>query len=345
MLKDLLKLKYLRLDGGLINFIVNNFNSKDRASLFNGEAFELQFKYNAFKEEELAVFYNEEKLKKADEYADNLIEKSNEQNVSIVSYYDEAYPINLKAIKQCPLFIFVKGNLDLLNSTKSVACVGTRKASEKTLKLVGDIVKDLVEEEIVIISGLAKGIDAQSHKECLAHNGKTIAVMAHGLDTIYPKENTSLAESILENGGTLVSEYPIGIKGHKSHFVARNRIISGLSEGVIVFEADEKSGTMHTARFAYSQGKKIFCPNLTAYGEKLSSGVEKLLKTESAFPITNGKELINKLFLNKEDFLNIKIKPSTIKALESISKSKEISIEELIDSLILKYIEGERGYE
>ncbi|MFB2515530.1 DNA-processing protein DprA [Lysinibacillus sp. OTC-L20] len=345
MLKELLKLQYLGLDGGLINFIAENFSTQERAFLFTGGALELHFKYNAFSEEDLITFYDEDNLKKANEYAEDLILKSKENNIQIVSYYDDAYPVNLKKIKQCPLFIFVKGNLDILNTSKSVACVGTRRASETTLKLVGDVVKALVEEEIVIISGLAKGIDAQSHKECLVYGGKTIAVLAHGLDTIYPKENTALAETILENGGTLVSEYPIGTKGHKSHFVARNRIISGLSEGVIVFEADEKSGTMHTARFAYTQGKKIFCPNVTGSDEKLSSGVEKLLNTESAFPITTGSDVIDQLFINKTNSLNIKVNSTTVKELEFISKNRGISIEELVDSIILNYIEGERGNE
>jgi DNA processing protein len=165
------------------------------------------------------------------------------------------------------------------------------------------------------------------------------------LGTIYPKENLALAEAILESGGALISEYPVGTNGHRSHFVARNRIISGLSEGVIVFEADEKSGTMHTARFAYSQGKKIFCPNITTNGEMLSTGVQKLLNTESALPITNGRDLIKNLFVIENDYLSIKIKPSTVKALESISKNKGLSVEELIDSLIINFIEGERGYE
>ncbi|MGD6794693.1 DNA-processing protein DprA [Metabacillus indicus] len=343
MLKDLIKLKYLGLDGGLIKFIVENFSSSDRTLLFAGGAFELHFKYNIFGEGDLIAFYNEDNLKKAEEYANNLIFKSKEQNIQIVSYYDEEYPTNLKDIKQRPLFIFVKGNTNLLNIPRSVACVGTRDASEKTLNLVRDIVKELVEEEIVIISGLAKGIDAEAHKQCLANNGKTVAVLAHGLDTMYPKENTGLAETILEKGGTLISEYPIGTKGHKSYFVARNRIVSGLSEGVIVFEAEEKSGTMHTARFAYTQGKKIFCPNVVSNNGKLSSGVEKLLNTGSAFPISTGKDLVYELFKNETNTININLRPSTVKALESISKKREVSVQELVNSILLNFIEGERG--
>jgi DNA processing protein len=345
MLKDLLILKYLGLRGGLINFVVKNFSNEERKFLFSGGAFELHFKYNVFSDEDLVTLHNEENLKNASEYADNLMRESAEHNIKILSYYDQDYPLNLKEIKQSPLFIFAKGNIGLFNNQRSVACVGTRNASEFILKQVGDIVKELVDQEIVIISGLAKGIDTESHAECLANKGKTIAVLAHGLDTIYPKDNNKLAERILENGGALVSEYPIGTKGHKSHFVSRNRIISGLSDGVIVFEADEKSGTMHTARFAYTQGRKIFCPNVTIGDVKLSSGVEKLLNTGSAIPISTGRDVVSQLFANEINSLNIKLNPTIVKALKSISQKREISVEELVDAIIINFIEGERGFE
>lgn len=345
MLKELLMLQHLGIDGVLINNIVKYFSSNDRAALFSGGAFELQFKYNLFSDEHLRVFYDEEKIKQAEETVDNIIYKSKEQNIRILSYYDDEYPLNLKAIKKCPLIIYVKGDVKVLNSPRSISCVGTRTPSNHVLKLVGEIVKKLVEEDTVIISGLAKGIDAQSHKECLANNGRTIAVMAHGLDTIYPKENSGLAESILENGGALLSEYPVGVKGHKSHFVARNRIISGLSEGTIVFEASEKSGTMHTARFAYIQGKKIFCPNKTLGNERLSSGVEKLLSTGSAVPISTGLDVINQVFNKEKHAIKLEIKPSYFKALENISKKRGISVNNLLDTIIFNFIQGEKGDE
>lgn len=206
------------------------------------------------------------------------------------------------------------------------------------------IVKGLVEANTVIVSGLAKGIDAESHRVCLENRGTTVAVLAHGLDTIYPKENSKLADAILENGGTLLSEYPIGTKGLKSNFVARNRLISGLSSGVIVFEASEKSGTMHTARFAYTQGKKIFCPSDNGKDGNLSSGVQKLLKTESAIPIKDASDVLKTAF-NKKHFTNISIDADLINQLEFVSKNKGVSVDDLVNSIILDYIEGERGHE
>ncbi|MED3819020.1 DNA-protecting protein DprA [Priestia megaterium] len=345
MLKQLLMLKHLGIDGALINYIVNHFSEKDRVALFQGGAFDLQFKYNVFNDEHLCVFYDEDKLKKAEEFVNNLIYKSNEQGIKILSYYDSQYPSNLKAIKRCPLFVYVKGNLQNLNVSKTIACVGTRNPSMSALHSVNKIVKGLVEEGSIIISGLAKGIDAQSHKECLANGGKTIAVLAHGLDTIYPKENSQLAETILEQEGTLLSEYPLGIKGLKSNFVARNRIISGLSEGVIVFEAGEKSGTMHTARFAYTQGKKIFCPSVAEETQGLSSGVQKLITTGSAISIRNASDVIKYAFSSEKHFMSVAIESKLFKELENISNGKGIVVKDLINKIILNYIEGERRHE
>lgn len=107
----------------------------------------------------------------------------------------------------------------------------------------------MAKENFSIISGLALGIDAESHKACLNVGGRTIAILAHGLDMIYPRENIELSKSILNNGGTLISEYPVGTKPDKFRFVDRNRIVSGLSKGTIVFETKEKSGTMHTVDY------------------------------------------------------------------------------------------------
>ncbi|MGN9864733.1 DNA-processing protein DprA [Bacillus swezeyi] len=339
MLRELLILKYLNINGSLINFIAEQFSDEEKALLFNGGALELHFKYNIFDDEHLSMFYDDNKLKTAQRYVDTLIEKSREQNIKILSYYDDEYPAKLKAIKKSPLFIHVKGNVKALKKSESIACVGARTPSRESIELVKNIVGDMVKEDILIISGLAKGIDSHAHKVCLSNGGKTIAIMAHGLDTIYPKENSKLAEAILDSGGALISEYPLGTKSRKQNFVARNRLISGLSEGVVVFEASEKSGTMHTARFAYTQGKKIFCPTLK--NEALSSGVQKLLSTGSAIPIKNASDIINQLFRT----MNIEIQYQSYKTLEKISKNKGISINDLLNLAIVNFIKGDNGDE
>jgi DNA processing protein len=150
MQKELLMLQHLGIDGALINYIVNHFSREDRDALFAGGVFELQFKYNVFSENHLIVFYDENKLKQAEEFVDNLINMSKEQNVRILSYYDKEYPSNLKTIKGSPLFVYVKGDVNILNTSKSIACVGTRAPTKHVFKHVGEIVKVLVEGGSVI---------------------------------------------------------------------------------------------------------------------------------------------------------------------------------------------------
>ncbi|TCJ01330.1 DNA-processing protein DprA [Cytobacillus praedii] len=301
MLKTLLMLKHLKIEGVLINFIVDNFSQDEFASLFNGNVLELQFKYNIFNQKNLDMLLKEEVIKRTDEYVDNLIQKSEEQNIKIISYFDDRYPTALRNINKRPLFVYLKGNEKILNAESTIACVGTRNPSKKASDSVENIVSNLVGHGIVIVSGLAKGIDTNAHRACINNKGKTIAVLAHGLDKIYPKENARLAEKILENDGLLLTEYPVDTEIKKDYFVARNRIVSGISNSVIIFEADEKSGTMHTARFAYKQGKKIFCPvNIYDEVDNLSSGVSKLLSTRSAYPFNNANEILNLIFGEKK---------------------------------------------
>ncbi|WP_342537605.1 DNA-processing protein DprA [Sporosarcina sp. FSL K6-1540] len=316
MIRNLLVLKQLGIHGSLIDILAKNFSEDEFKILFKGETLELQFKYNIFKDEELDVFSNSKIMDNARNFADNLIEDSKKQNIKIISYYDDEYPAILKKIEKRPLIIYAKGNIDLLKASNLVACVGTRTPSYSAVNSVKNLVKGLVEDGEVIVSGLAKGIDTEAHKACLLHQGKTIAVLAHGLDIIYPPENKMLANEILNNNGVLLSEYPLNTKITKKNFVARNRIVAGMSQGVIVFEADENSGTMHTARFAFRQGKKLFCPLFTDVDKKnLSTGVLNLLDSKSAYLVKDSLEIIS--ILNAKNSNQDK---------ESIIDNKEILI-------------------
>ena len=135
----------------------------------------------------------------------------------------------------------------------------------------------MAKENIIIVSGLAKGIDSYAHIGALKAKGKTVAVVAHGLDTIYPKENYELARQIVLNGGCIVSEYPIGTRVQAKNFPERNRIISGLSEGTIVVEAKERSGALITANFALEQGRTVYAVPGSIFSEN-SKGTNKLIK-------------------------------------------------------------------
>lgn len=180
-----------------------------------------------------------------------------------ISIESQEYPQRLKNIYDPPKKIYVLGNKQILNK-KGIAIVGCRKATEYGKRVALKISKELAEQGINIISGLALGIDTYAHIGSLqAQNlsqeiGKTIAVLGSGIDEIYPKENKELAKKIIQTGGCIISEYPIGTKPNKLNFPQRNRIISGLAEGILVVEAKKKSGALITAEFGMEQGKEIF---------------------------------------------------------------------------------------
>lgn len=178
-------------------------------------------------------------------------------NIDIVSIDDNEYPNLLKEIYDSPISIYVKGNKYILNDF-SLAIIGCRDATEYGKKVAQNFAYRLSKENVTIVSGLARGIDSLAHLGTVYAKGKTVAVLANGLDTVYPKENFLLAEKIIQNGGAIISEYPLGTRPDKMNFVARNRIISGLSRGVVIVEAKEKSGTLLTVDFALEQGRDIF---------------------------------------------------------------------------------------
>ena len=163
----------------------------------------------------------------------------------------------LRQIPDAPSKIFVSGNL-FFNDEPAVAIVGTRKATAQSLRTAREIAVELAQQGIIIVSGLAMGIDTAAHEGTLSVGGKTVAVLGNGLDKIYPAQNQNLAKEILSKGGAIVSEYEAGVPSFKQNFIQRNRIISGLSLAVIVVEAPERSGALATAGFAARQGREVF---------------------------------------------------------------------------------------
>ena len=204
------------------------------------------------------------------------------------------YPKQLKQIYAPPLKLYVLGNKQLLKQ-KGIAIVGARKATEYGKKIALQISKQLSEVGINIISGLALGIDSYAHLGTLQKNsiGKTIAVLGSGLDKIYPKENIELAKKIIKSGGCLISEYPVGTFASKLNFPQRNRIISGLSNGVLVVEASEKSGSLITADFALEQGREVFAVPGNILN-KTSAGTNNLIK-QGAKLVTNYEEILEEI--------------------------------------------------
>ena len=204
------------------------------------------------------------------------------------------YPQLLKMIYNPPQKLYVLGNKEILNDI-GIAIVGTRKATEYGKRVTLKLSEDLSKSDIVVISGLAKGIDSYAHIGTLkVQNGKTIAVLGSGIKEIYPKENIELARKIIKNGGCIISEYPPEEKPNKINFPERNRIISGLSKGVVVVEAAVKSGALITTDFALEQGREVFAVPGNIYSN-MSVGTNKLIG-QGAKLVTNYKDILEEIY-------------------------------------------------
>ena len=174
----------------------------------------------------------------------------------VLTLDDPSYPSRLRQIADAPPVLYVKG--DLIDADDwSIAVVGTRRSTPYGRQATERIVGDIAAAGVIVVSGLARGIDTWAHKAALARGGRTIAVLGSGVDRIYPDENRALASQIAEHGA-IISEFPIGTQPDAMNFPRRNRIVSGLTRGTLIVEADYKSGAMHTANYAAEQGRDVF---------------------------------------------------------------------------------------
>lgn len=228
----------------------------------------------------------------------NMIEKvdNDEMNETLANHDEnyitllsENYPSKLKSIYKPPFVLFYRGDPSLLDET-SIAVIGSRNNSTYGRQITKDFVYQLVENKCCIISGLAQGIDGIAHKAALEKEGKTIAVLGNGLDINYPESNNELQKEI-ELRGLVISEYPNKVKPNKDNFPIRNRIVAGLSSGVLVTEARKKSGTMITVARALEMGKEIFC---VPYELGKESGCNSLIK-EGAKLVESVEDILNEL--------------------------------------------------
>jgi DNA processing protein len=227
------------------------------------------------------------------------MEELNKTGIKIVTYLDEDYPPHLLNIYDRPAFLYVLGQLE--EEDIPIAIVGSRHASTYGKYTTERLSRELALKGITIVSGMARGIDSCAHRGALAAQGRTIAVLGSGLDVIYPPENKKIFNDILQNGA-VISEYPPGTEPLSYHFPARNRIISGMSYGVLVVEAGEKSGSLITARLAMEQGRDVFAiPG--AIDSASSRGTNSLIK--------QGAKLIDNIDDIIEDILPQLERPST----------------------------------
>ena len=224
------------------------------------------------KEEAVAAFTD----KRRKDVPGRLQRFCDQQGVRLISYQDADYPQSLLRIADPPLVLYVKGALPVAGY--ALAVVGSRECTEYGKKAAKLFTKDLALRGIPIISGGARGIDTEAHEACLSVGGKTVAVLGCGLDIAYPEENAGLFERIVRSGGAVISEYAPGMRPLAKNFPARNRIIVGLSQGVLVAEAKLKSGAIITANIAADEGRDVYCVPGNIF-DATSKGCHELIRT------------------------------------------------------------------
>lgn len=284
---------------------------------------------------------------------DKEIENLKKNKVKVLSLKSKNYPEELKNISQPPVFLYYKGDISLLENRR-IGVVGTRKATTYGRITCEKMTEDLIENGITTVSGLALGIDSICHKRTLEKSGKTIAVVGSGLDIIYPKENRILWEQI-EKYGLIISEYSLGTEPIGYNFPMRNRIIVGLSRGILVIESQKKGGSLITAELALEEGREVFAVPGDIFSPS-SEGCNNLIKNSQAKLTTDVKDIIieygwkiknnknsnldltsyeEKIFslLEKEKNLDELILESSFKASEILSILMDLEIKHIIVSI------------
>jgi len=248
---------------------------------------------------------------------------------------DKDYPKRLLNCYDSPTLLFYKGTADL-NASKIVAIVGTRTNTEYGKHFTEKLVKDLSEQNITIISGLAFGIDAMAHKAALKHGLPTVGVVGHGLDKIYPSENSSLAKEMIKEEGGILSEFFSGTKPDKHNFPLRNRIVAGISDATVVVETNIKGGSMITGNLANAYNRDVFAvPGRTT--DTKSSGCNHLIKYNKAILLTDADELLelmgwkekSKTKTKKQKELFIELTPEEKQVVQLLQAKETVSIDEI----------------
>lgn len=282
------------------------------------------------------------------------MEKLQKENVNVVTLDDARYPKLLKEIHLPPFILYYKGNLDYLHE-QALAVVGTRKVSSYGKIITEQIVGELTRQDLIIVSGLAEGVDSIAHETAVENNKTTIAVLGSGLarENIYPSFNRQLADQIVDNNGLIISEFPLSMLPLRHNFPIRNRIISGLSLGTLVVEAGESSGALITAAFALEQNREVFAipgsinsPMSIGTNNLIKRGAKLVQSAEDIFEELNLKEL--KQFKNAESAIPDSPEEATItKHLENeplhineIMKRTDLTMREVNATLTLLELKG-----
>lgn len=255
-------------------------------------------------------------------------------NIKTFFLTDKNYPQRLQNCYDSPTLLFYKGSADL-NASKIVAIVGTRTNTEYGKQFTEKLVKELSEQNITIISGLAYGIDAMAHKAALKNSLSTVGVVGHGLDKIYPSDHAGLAKDMIKNGGGILSEFFSGTKPDKHNFPLRNRIVAGISDATVVVETNIKGGSMITGNLANAYNRDVFAvPGRT--NDPKSSGCNHLIKNNKAILLTDADELLEvmgwkerKTKPKKQKELFIELTPEEKQVIQLLQEKETVAIDEI----------------
>lgn len=310
------RLKSAGISDTLIRHLYKSLNSYE-------EIFKLQseqlIKYFKFTHEDIKKVEIAQKMNLEIE-----LEKLKKEKITLLFMGDENYPESLKNIAQPPVFLYCKGDIKKLNGI-NIGIVGTRKNSYYGKKSCENIVEGLVQAGVTTVSGLALGIDTICHKKTLELQGDTIAVVGSGLDVVYPSENRGLWKEISEKG-LLISEYPLGSEPTAFNFPQRNRIIAGLSQGVVVIESKIKGGSLITAEFALEENRDVFAVPGEIFST-FSQGCNELIKNSRAKLVTSPEDILSEYNLirdkkNEKEKINLNEEEKRI--LDAMSNSKNL---------------------
>jgi DNA processing protein len=282
--------------------------------------------------------------------AENELKYYRENDIRILLLSEKGYPEYLKSIHDPPLVIFARGKISLLDENKAIGIVGARKASNMSINTAYSIARDLARNQLVIVSGLASGIDYYAHKGALDGKGGTIAVLGNGIDRTYPKSSRDMYK-LIEKKGLLLSEFPLGTEPLKYNFPKRNRIISGLAKGTLVVEASSRSGALITAGYALDQGREVMALPGRA-GSESFSGNNRLIK-EGAHLVENAEEICAILGYEYEDSTMNKTLPFTalecnilsvigddLVGIEDIERNLECPVSKIASTLTMLELKG-----
>lgn len=291
--------------------------------------------YNSFEEFYNEVFYNKNSwmnletrekfkatyLKLEDQ---DILNYMKENHIGMVAFDERDYPAVLRNFSDCPFGLFYKGDISIINSKKNLSVVGSRRCTRYGIDATEHIINQLRSYDLNIISGMAKGIDGAAHKSAMKNGLKTIAVLGSGVDVVYPKENKNLYDEIINEGGCVISEFPLGTSPVSYNFPIRNRIISALGEGLLVIEGGEKSGTLITVGTALTQGKGVVVVPGSIFSIE-SRGTNKLIH-EGATPYNGIDDIL--------DLLNI-----SAVSINNNSNNKEMGNENSLKSKLDRIID------